>query len=168
MGDIKNLTRKEAISKMRELSDSIRTCMFCTRVTTMPFEARPMTALEVDDDGNIWFFSSAISHKNLELKQDDQVQLIYAQPSDSHFMTIYGHADIIIDRQKAEDLWNVFAKAWFKEGKDDPELTLIRVQPTQSYYWDTKFGRMITLLALATSAITGKYMDAGVEGNLNV
>ncbi len=60
------------------------------------------------------------------------------------------------------------AKAWFKDGKDDPKVTVIRVSPEESYYWDTQNGRMISLLKIAVAAVTGKEMDGGVEGKLKV
>ena len=57
-------------------------------------------------------------------------------------------------------------KTWFQEGKDDPDLTIIRVQPTAVYYWDTKHNRMVAGLKIAASLLTGKTMDDSVEGEL--
>jgi general stress protein 26 len=168
MSEIVNLSKEEGIKKMKELAEDIRSCMFCTGVDSLPFETRPMSTLEVDDNGNFWFFSGIESNKNFEILQDDQVQLIYAKPSSLHFMSVYGRAEISKDRVQIDRLWNDFAKAWFKEGKDDPELTVICVKPEQVCYWDTKHGKMISLLKIAISAVTNKQMDDGVEGKIKV
>jgi general stress protein 26 len=168
MGDTKNLATTDAIKKMKELAEKINICMFCTNVDSQPFETRPMGTQKVDDLGNFWFFSAADSHKNEEIKDKQHVHLIYADPGSSEYMNVCGQATVSRDRQKIEELWNDFAKAWFKGGKDDPNLTVVKVTPTKAYYWDTKYGKAATMLAIAASAISGKTMDAGVEGELLV
>jgi general stress protein 26 len=168
MSDQKDLTGKEGLEKLKSLAKEIDFCMFCTNVNELPFSTRPMSTRDVDDEGNIWFFSRADSNKNLELKQDDQVQLLYAKPGSSEFLSVYGHADVIRDKKKAEELWSFFAKTWFNEGVDDPELTIIRVRPEQCYYWDTKHNRVVSLLGIVAGAVAGKEIDNGIEGSLKV
>lgn len=167
MGSFENLTQQDALKKIKALAEDIKICMLCTKAIQLPFDARPMATQQVDEKGDIWFFSGADSIKNEEIEEDADVQLIYAKPSDSKFLTVYGHANIIRNSDKTEELWNSFVKAWFPEGKNDPNLTLIRVRPEVAHYWDTKDGKMISLLKIATAALTGKSNnDGGVEGNL--
>lgn len=168
MGKTQDLDNNKAIEKIKDLVKDITFCMFCTSVTDMPFKTRPMATLDVDDKGNLWFFSSKDSNKNDEVKTDDHVQLIYAKGSDSHFLTISGKAEIIKDRQKVDELWNSLVKAWFPGGKDDPDISLIKIIPYEAYYWDTVHGKMVSLLKIATSAVSGKTMDDGVEGELKI
>ena len=168
MSDIKDLSNAEGLKKLKELAEDIKTCMFCTRIDRMPVETRPMATQEVDDNGNIWFISSADSHKNMELEDNDEVQLIYAKNSDAHFLSIYGHATILKDQAKIDELWTKWADAWFEKGKKDPNVTLISVKPTQVYYWDTKDGKMISLIKIAVSALTGKSSDGGIEGTIEL
>lgn len=168
MSEVKDLSGSEGLQKMKELVKEIDFCMFCTNLDEQPFSTRPMSTRDVDDQGNIWFFSKADSNKNLEIKQDDKVQLLYAKPGNSEFISIYGEADIIKDRKKAEELWSAWAKTWFNEGADDPELTIIRVRPEEIRYWDTKHNKMVSLLKIVAGAITGKESDDGVEGNIRL
>lgn len=168
MGDIKNLTQNEGVQKLKELAESIGVCMFCTNTEKIPFETRPMGTQIVDEEGTFWFFSSSESDKNFEIKKDQQVQLIYSKVSDSHYLSVSGVANISRDRKKIDELWNKMAEAWFKGGKDDPKLTLISVKPNDAYYWDTKNGKMISLIKIAVSAVSGKQMDGGVEGKIKI
>ena len=168
MSEVKNLSGKEGLQKMKELVKEIDFCMFCTNLDEQPFSTRPMSTRDVDDQGNIWFFSKKTSNKNEEIKQDDKVQLLYAKPGNSEFLSVYGEADIIKDRKKAEELWSAWAKTWFNEGVDDPELTIIRVRPEEVRYWDTKHNKMVSLLKIVAGAITGKESDDGVEGNIHL
>lgn len=168
MGDTNNLHNEEGIKKIQDFVKDITTCMFCTKVTEMPFRTRPMATLDVDDDGNLWFFSGKTSDKNDEIKNDDTVQLLYAKNSKSHFLIITGKAQTVKDPQKIDELWNSMAKTWFPDGKEDSNLSLIKITPQDAHYWDTQNGKMITLLKMAKSAVTGNPSDIGVEGKIKV
>ena len=164
----KDLKREEAIAKLQELANDINICMFCTELDQQPFSTRPMAVREVDDEGNLWFISSASSHKNEEIKEDENVQLIFAKPASTEFMSVYGKASIFRDQEKIKDLWTPIANAWFEEGKNDPDVTVLKVAPSEAYYWDTQNGKALTLLKIATAAVTGKNMDTGEQGRLEV
>ncbi|MEX2593815.1 MAG: pyridoxamine 5'-phosphate oxidase family protein [Anditalea sp.] len=164
----RDLAKKEAIAKIKELANDINICMFCTDLNHQPIPTRPMALREVDEEGNLWFISSATSHKNSEIKEDENVQLIFSKPSPAHFLSIYGKATTYRDSEKIKALWTPIANAWFEEGKNDPDITVIKVSPSAAYYWDTPHGKMVTLLKLATAAVIGKKMDTGEKGNLEV
>ena len=121
---------------------------------------------ETDENGNLWFISSETSNKNFEIKEDKRVQLYFMNNSDSEYLSIFGDAYIYKDKSTIEDKWSPMANAWF-DGKDDPNVTIIRVEPKETYYWDTKAGKLVSLFSFVASAITGhKTNNAdGVEGN---
>jgi general stress protein 26 len=127
-----------------------------------------MSPVDTDDEGCIWFFSDKSSNKNREIAQNSNVQLYFSNNSSYEFLTIYSDAEVILNRKKFEELWNPIVKVWFMEGKDDPNLSLIKVTPKHSYYWDTRHNRMVSLIKMLTSIATGKTMDDGVEGELKV
>lgn len=164
MDNIQNLSHQEGIQKLKELGEAVDVCMFCTDLGEAPFQTRPMSTQQVDEQGNFWFLSDRKSNKNFEIKQDDKVQLLYANMSDNHYMTVFGSAVVYRDQSKIEELWEPMVRAWFE--KDDPDVTIIRVVPSEAYYWDTKHGRFISLIGIAVSAVTGKTMDNSVEGHI--
>lgn len=126
-----------------------------------------MSTQTVDEEGCIWFFSSKDSNKNNEIK-NSKVYLHFSNQGKQNYLDVAGDAEIITDRQKIEKLWNPIVKTWFTEGKDDPDITLLRIVPVESHYWDTKHGKMVAFLKIMTGAIIGKTMDDGVEGQLNI
>lgn len=166
MGEVQNLNRQEANSKIKELAEKADTCLFTTNLTRLPLTTRPMSTRDVDGDGCIWFFSRRDSNKNREIAADNRVQLFYANFSSSEYMSIYGKVKIIKDDAKAKELWSAIAKTWFNEGYDDPELTLLKVEPEDGYYWDTKDGKVISLVKMVAGAITGKELEIGIEGKM--
>ena len=142
MGDVKDLSNREGIAKMKELAESAKICHFVTALESTPLASRPMATQEVDDEGNFWFLSKESSHKNDEIDEDPEVQLFYSNHGSSEYLTVFG--------------------------KDDPELSIIRVRPVDAYYWDTKTNKLVSLIKIATGAITGKTMDDGVEGEIRL
>lgn len=168
MSDIKNLTDKEAIDKLKELAKGTDICLFTTALDRLPLITRPMSVSEVDDEGNLWFMSRKTSDKNDDIERDERVQLFFSNRSDYEFLSIYGKAMIVQDKEKAKKLWTPIAKTWFTEGIDDPELTLICVRPQAAYYWDTKHNKIITLLSYLAGAVIGKQMNNGIQGKIKV
>ncbi|MEP6951012.1 MAG: pyridoxamine 5'-phosphate oxidase family protein [Ginsengibacter sp.] len=168
MGDTKNLISLDAIEKIKDLAESADICHFVTAISKTPLSTRPMSTQKVDDDGFIWFMSDKSSIKNQEINSDSRVQLFYSHQSSSEYLSIFGTAEIIFDRDKIEEMWTPIAKAWFTEGKDDPAISLLKVTPQEGYYWDTKNNKMVALVKIATAIVTGKTMDDGIEGKLTV
>lgn len=163
---IEHLKDKEAIEKMKALVENTKMCLFTTDLMEVPLQTRPMTTQLVDDEGTFWFLSDEHSSKNLEIQEDSRVQLFFANPDKYEFMSVYGYASTSTDRNLIEKLWNPMAKAWFKGGKDDPSLSVISVIPEDAYYWDTKSNKMISLIKIMTSVVSGKTLDDGIEGRL--
>ena len=169
MGEVQNLTANDAVEKIREIAKDANICMFVTNLEKLPLDARPMATQEVDDDGNIWFMSSKRSNKHIDIEADDRVQLFYSHTGNYEYLSIYGSAEIVNDKNKIEELWTPMAKTWFEQGKDDPDIELIKVTPEDAYYWDTKNSKMVSLIkfAMGSVGITPKN-DGGVEGSLKL
>ena len=169
MGEYKDLYSKEAIEKLKEVCEKIRVCMLGTDLHKIPMNTRPMAVQEVDEEGNLWFISSKTSNKNIEIGEFNRVHLIFADAGDSKFISLYGEATVYTDRATIEEKWSPMAKAWFEDGKDNPDVTIIRVTPVNAYYWDTQDGKMISLIKVAAAVVTGKtHLDGSIEGNINV
>lgn len=162
-----NLRNQEAVEKIKELVKSAKTCFFCTNLKSdAQFTTRPMSVQEVDDEGNLWFLSSTDSNKNEELKSNDAVQLLFQGDPHSDFLSVFGHATISKDKDKIDKLWNPIAKTWFTEGKDDPRISVIKVKPSDGYYWDTKHGKIVAFAKMAVGAMIGKTLDDSIEGTI--
>ena len=163
---IEDVHHGEAMKKIKELADAADICLFTTNLTELPLSARPMSRQKIDDDGTLWFFSDKSSHKNEHIQRDNRVQLFFSNRNSSEYLSVYGIAEVIKDTAKAKELWSPIAKTWFNGGPDDPSLTIIKVTPQDGYYWDTKDGKLVTLLKIAAGAISGKEIDGSVEGKV--
>ncbi|MBA2628985.1 MAG: pyridoxamine 5'-phosphate oxidase family protein [Rickettsiaceae bacterium] len=163
----KNLYNTEAKEKIKKMAESIDFAMMATDLKSEPFHAIPMSTKEVDEDGNIWFLSNKNSTHNHNIEKEDRTHLIYADKGNFEFLSIYGQAQITTDRSRIKELYGSGDDAWF-EGVDDPNITAIKVEPKEAWYWDTKNGKVVSLLKMLGGAITGNKPDLGEEGKLKI
>ncbi len=96
--------------------------------------ARPMTAQLDGDRGPIWFFTS--NENALAVKAASGGCAIATFTSKGHdlFATVHGTLSVDTDRAVVDRLWNRYVAAWF-EGKDDPKLALLRLDPETAEIW---------------------------------
>jgi general stress protein 26 len=158
----------EAIEKLKELAEGIDFCMFCTGLDQRPIEVSPMSVQEVDEKGNIWFLASKESDKYKNISADSKVQLMFSDGGSFKFLSVFGKANISTDQVRIDKYWNKMMEAWFDKGRQDPNIILIEVSPEESYYWDTKNSKMVSMAKMLVAAVTGKSMDTGVEGNIEI
>ena len=166
MRTVINLDDGPAIAKMKAIAEEIKICLFCTNVHDIPFDVRPMSILEVDAVGDCWFFSIKDSNKNDEILLDSKVQLLFSKPSYRDFLSVYGDAEIVTNPAKLKQLWPRADKAWFTEGVDDPNLTLVRVIAKGAYYWDTK--KSLAQIALSSAMGSLNQEKDVTEGDLQL
>ncbi len=162
-----DLTGAEAVEKVRDLVKKAGSCFFRTaQAVEGSSESRPMAALQVDDNGNLWFLSAADSHKNVELGIDSAVELYFQASSHSGFLMLRGTGIVSKDKAKIKELWEPTFKTWFTEGEEDPRITVIQVAPSDGYYWDTKHGKVVSGVKILIGAALGKTLDDSIEGKL--
>lgn len=166
---VENLNNEEAIQKIKDLVDSIDIGMLSTfpSDSSYPYTV-PMSRQEVDDEGNIWFLFSSESETYKNIQIDYKVSLNFAHVGDYKFLNIDGAAEVSTDPIRIDKYWNKFNEAWFEKGKEDPTIRVLKVIPREAHYWDNKTNKLMTLLKVATSAISGQKMDIGREGDINL
>ena len=157
----------DAIKKLKSLAEDIRFCMYTT-INDGKIESRPMTTLDIDDNGNVWFFTSKQTQLGEETTWGEAVSLIYSDPKNNSYLSVSGNASIIEDENKKEELWNPMSKAWFPEGKDDPNLVMLKVTTDEAAYWDSSSSKMIVFFSMLKAVITGNTPDEGDYGKLNL
>ena len=127
---------------------------------------RPMTAqvdlpegADAEDGGPIYFFASKNEGVGQDLQEGAKAIATFVSKGHGIFAHIHGtlHADN--DREVIDRLWNPFAAVWYKDGKDDPNLLLIRFDATRADIWESHPGQ--TLKAAALKSLFD--VDAGKE-----
>lgn len=166
--NMEDLAGSAAVEKMAAIIKSAETCFFCTKDQAGNEDTRPMSVLEVDPQGNLWFMSASDSHKNQELQSNAHVRLFFQGSPHSEFLHLEGQATVSRDKARIKQLWKFVLKTWFTEGEDDPRITVIKVAPSHGYYWDTKHGNAVAGVKMMIGAAVGVTLDDSIEGHLTV
>jgi len=161
--------RSDDLQKLRELVKDIDFCMLTTIDEDRDLHSRPMSVNgEIDPDGDLWFFTSASSHKVSEIAKSPKVNVSFADPDNQHYVSISGTAELITDRAKIDELWKPEFKMWFPNGKDDPDVALLRVNLEKAEYWDSPSSTIAYALNFVSSVVTGKEPDQGQNRKLEL
>ncbi|WP_439517596.1 pyridoxamine 5'-phosphate oxidase family protein [Hydrogenophaga sp.] len=144
-----------------DLIDDISTAMLTTVEPDGSLASRPMAPLEMDENGAIWFYTDLRSAKVEQLRA---ANLAFVDASDGTYVSLSGRGEIVTDRAHIERLWTAFAKPWFPEGPDSPNLGLIKFVPDAADYWDAPDSTMVRAFGVVASALAGKPIAMGEHG----
>ncbi len=160
-------TRQASIEKLKSLTEGIDFCMLTT-INGGQLRSRPMSTQEMDENGELWFFTSDNTHKVDEIEADNRVNAAYSQPDDNVYVSVAGRGSIVKDREKIEELWNPILKAWFPQGLDDPTLCLLKVSVEEAEYWDSPNSKIVQLYGFVKAVVTGKPAEGGEHGKVSL
>ena len=146
-------TSSNEFQHLAHLIRGIKTAMLTTAGADGSLRSRPMATLEGEFDGTLWFFTRADAPKVGEVRQEEQVNVSYADADDQRFVSVSGRAALVLDREKIQELWNPVYKAWFPKGLDDPQIALLRVDAEQAEYWEAQSSAMGQLISLVKELV---------------
>ena len=98
--------RRDMIAKVKHLIKDIKFAMLTTEAEDGVLHSRPMATQESVSDGTLWFFTAVSSGKVSELGWNPSVNLSYAEPSATRYVSVSGDAKVVNDRAKMEQLWS--------------------------------------------------------------
>jgi general stress protein 26 len=146
----------ESLKKVHDMIEDIRIAMMTTVDEQGNLVSRPMAVAQIDEHNDIWFFTKRSSPKVDQIDQNQhKVNLSFANTDDSDYVSVSGTGQEIDDKAKIDELWNPQVKAWFPEGKEDPELTLLKVRIDMAEYWSASDSKMVRFFQQAAAAVTG-------------
>lgn len=154
-------TPEEAAQKLEKLIRDIGTAMLTTATAEGELHSRPMQTLDRDFDGNLWFFTDSESGKVYEVRADQHVNLAYSSPEGNSFVSVAGHASVVRDKARIEELWTPAMKAWFPDGQDDPNIALLKIAVKSAQYWDTPDSKVVHVIGVIKSTVTGQRYQPG-------
>lgn len=147
------------IQTLAKLIDGVEIAMLTTRdLNGGQLHSRPMATQQIDENGDLWFFTDSTSLKISEVSHEHHVSLTYADPSSNKYVSVSGVAALVADQEKMKVLWKPILLSWFPKGLDDPRLTLMRVRIDSAEYWDSPSNPVVKLLSFA-KIVAGKALD---------
>jgi general stress protein 26 len=128
-------------------------------LTTMTQEgkhvSRPMGLQEAEFSGDLWFFAYDDSAKAAPIRVHPGVNVSFSDTKSHSWTSIAGRAQIVHDRQKAEQLYSPTLQAWLSDGPETPGLTLIKIEADTAEYWEGPTSTVAFVAGHLRAATTG-------------
>ena len=159
---------EEAVKKLADKIEEVKVAMLATVQEDRSLYSRPMQTIQVDEQGNLWFFTNEHSEKVDDVSNDNTVYLMYAHPGQNTYLHVKGKASVVRDKEKIKELWSPVVKAWFPKGLEDPELALLKVETSEASYWDSSSNKFVVFFNMLKAIATGTTPNQGEFGKLDV
>jgi len=120
-------------------------------------QTRPMTAqVDVSENGNkedggqIYFFATNSDGVGRNITGAKRAVATFAAKDHGLFAHVLGSLVPSDDRAVIDRLWNPFVAAWYKDGKSDPDLKLLRFETDKATIWEAAKGSTLKAAVLKT------------------
>jgi general stress protein 26 len=157
------------LEKLKEMIKDIDFCMLSTIDENGYVHSRPMSLnSQVDEEANLWFFTSSNSLKASEIESSPQVNASFSNPEESQYVSLSGTAELVTDRAKIKELWKPILKAWFPDGPEQSDLALLRVRVEKAEYWDSPSSTVAQVFSFVSAIVSGKQVEIGENKKIDV
>ncbi|PTR17585.1 MULTISPECIES: pyridoxamine 5'-phosphate oxidase family protein [unclassified Nitrosospira] len=163
-----NEQHNAALAKVAEMVGDARFAMLTTLEKDGVLRSRPMATMQLDGEGNLWFFTSLSSSKIAKAQPDQQVNLCYVRADKHDYLSVSGAAELVDDKEKMQALWSPWIRPWFPKGLDDPDLALLKVSIMEAEYWDAPDSATARAYGLVKALATGDTDALGEHRKIDV
>lgn len=153
--------KQTKIEKLRQLIDDVNVGMLTSLKEDGEFYSRPMNTMQLDDNGSLFFFSDQHTPDVHDIKVNNMVSVTYTNPETNVYIALNGKLFLSHDQDKIDELWLPACKAWFPEGRQDPNLVLLKVELLKAEYWDSSASDMVVLFNIWKAMAKGKKYNEG-------
>ena len=168
MPEAETKTREEAVAKIAKMIQPVRIAMLTTVDEHGDLHSRPMAHVETEFDGDVWFFTAKSSPKVHDIDSKPAVNVVFADPKSQNYVSLAGHADLVMDRVTLEKYWTKAFEAWFPKGLDDPDLSLLKITVDSAQYWDSPSSTVAHIAGFIRSKVTGHGGNVGDVGKADL
>lgn len=96
---------------------------------------RPMAHHARRDDGALWFLTAEDTAIGEDAAKGKTARYQIASGDAKIYATVDGTLSIETDKAKLDEIWSPLDAAWFEDGKDDPDVRLVRFAPKTAEVW---------------------------------
>jgi len=126
---------------------------------------QPMTAFCDKERGAVWFFTRRTTDLARLTGEGHEAQFCIMARDQEFQASIMGPLAPDHDRAKIRAFWNPIVSAWFPDGRDDPELTLLKLSPLNAQVWIMRGGPLHFAFEILHANLTHTEPRLGEEGH---
>jgi general stress protein 26 len=130
---------------------------------------QPMTAFPEEEDGTIWFFTRL---------DTDLARAVASEPGDAMFIIMTKDQELQAciggtlvqdhDATRIEKYWGPVVSAWYPDGKEDPNLALLRFDCRDAQVWLSEAGPVKFAWEIVRANLSDRKPDLGDQGTLEL
>jgi general stress protein 26 len=133
-----------------------------------PRHFAPMTPFCERDDRRIWFFTRRDNDIARAGRGGGEALFIISARDGKFQASIAGQLSERLDPVRRDKFWNPVVAAWYPDGKDDPNLTMLCFDCTDAEVWHSEAGALRFAFEIARANLTGKLPDPGEKTELGL
>jgi general stress protein 26 len=126
---------------------------------------QPMTAFVERDGERLWFFTRANTELASQIGQRRAGLFVFQQREVQACIT--GELALQHDVARIAKYWNAVVAAWYPQGKDDPQLTLISMDCRDAEVWCSQAGPVTFAWEIAMANARKHEPHLGGRANLH-
>lgn len=123
--------------RLSELIKDIRFAMLTTSNEAGELHSRPMTTVQEEHDGILWFIIGRSAQSSADILLHSQINLSYSDPETHCYISVNGRAMLVEDHALIRKFWQADYSVWFPKGVDDPDLVLLKVIVEKAEVWQS-------------------------------
>jgi general stress protein 26 len=129
---------------------------------------QPMSAFAEPDTGEIWFFTRKETDLARACQAGADAMMILMTKDQELQACIGGRLTQVYDRERMDRYWGPVVAAWYPEGKDDPALTMLRLDAHDAQIWLSEAGPVKFAYEIAKANATGRMPDIGDRAHVDL
>lgn len=126
---------------------------------------QPMTAFVEPEREQIWFFTRVGADLARQAGDGHPAMFVFQQRELQ--ACIAGELSLHHDPLRIAKYWNAVVAAWYPQGKDDPSLTMMRLNCTDAEVWISQVGPARFAWEIAKANATKHQPHVGGKANLH-
>jgi general stress protein 26 len=126
---------------------------------------QPMTAFVEQEREEIWFFTRSDTDLARQAGEGRAAMFVFQQKEVQ--ACISGELSVQHDPARIAKYWNAVVAAWYPQGKDDPRLTMMRLECMDAEVWISQVGPVRFAWEIAKANATKHEPHVGGKANLH-
>lgn len=122
---------------------------------------QPMTAFAEPEESCIWFFTRTDTELAQSVIRGAEAMFIIETKDRDVYACLGGRLRQQEDHDRLEKYWSPVVAAWYPNGKDDPLLTMLRLDVRDAQVWINQAGPIKFAYEIAKANMSGETPDLG-------
>lgn len=117
--------------------------------------------------GQIWFFTKKDSDLVAAVGQGNRAHLIIMSTDGDYQASCRGTLVQDYNPEAQDQFWSSVVAAWFEDGKDDPNLTMLRFTPNDAAVWASSGSALSFGWEIVKANLTSSTPNTGQQAHVN-